>query len=114
MTGALSDKQRLLHILDAISEIENYTHGIDLIEFKSNSMIRFASIKQLEIIGEAARHLTVNLKEQFSQVTWNEITGLRNILVHEYFGIDPQLIWQIIISDIPELKMHIQNILKLL
>ena len=67
-------------------------------------MIRFASIKQIEIIGEAARHITENKREKFPNIAWKEISGLRNILVHEYFGIDADLIWQIITVDIPDLK----------
>ena len=88
MNGKIGDEQRLLHIKEAIQEIQNYTKDIDILEFKSNSMIRFASIKQIEVIGEAARYLTEETKSKFADVEWKEITGLRNILVHEYFGID--------------------------
>jgi uncharacterized protein with HEPN domain len=109
MNDKMGDDQRLLHIEEAISEIESYTKGIDILEFKSNSMIRFASIKQMEIIGEAARYVTEETRSKYPDIEWKEITGLRNILVHEYFGIDSDLIWQIIETDIPDLKKKLRK-----
>lgn len=76
--------------------------------------MRFASIKQIEIIGEAANQITVETKDKFSEIEWKQIVGLRNILVHEYFGVDNSLIWQIVITDIPLLKERIIEILKAL
>jgi uncharacterized protein with HEPN domain len=113
MKGKPGDKQRLLHILDAITEIENYTANIDINIFLKNSMMHFASIKQIEIIGEAANYISEETKNKFSEIEWRQITGLRHILVHEYFGVDITLIWQIIIDDIPTLKAKIQNIIAL-
>lgn len=111
MKGKMGDKQRLLHILDAISEIENYTSETTFDFFLDNSMMRFASIKQIEIIGEAANYITEETKSKFTEIEWRQIIGLRHILVHEYFGIDSNLVWQIIANDIPKLKIAIQNIL---
>lgn len=110
MNEALGDKPRLLHILAAISEIERYVKDADVREFQSNSMLRFASIKQLEIIGEAARAVSAQLKEANRTIPWSEIIGLRNILIHEYFGVDSLLIWQIIVTDLPLLKTKIQEV----
>lgn len=109
MKGSVGDEQRLAHVLEAIDEIEKYLNNIDLTEFKNNSMIRFASIKQVEIIGEAAKNLTEETKKNYSTVEWRQIAGLRNILVHEYFGIDADLIWQILKTDIPDLKSKLQQ-----
>lgn len=67
-------------------------------------MLRFASIKQIEIIGEAANYITDETKTNFKEIQWRQIVGLRHILVHEYFGIDVNLIWQIISDDLPKLK----------
>ena len=110
MKGKIGDKQRLGHILDAISEIENYTANVDLKEFLGNSMMRFASIKQIEIIGEAANYITPETKQLFSEIEWKQIIGMRHILIHEYFGVDPNLVWQVIANDIPALKKAIQHI----
>ena len=114
MKGRIGDKQRMLHILDAINEIENYISGLGIADFHSNSMARFASIKQLEIIGEPARYVSEPTKAVYPDIEWEEIIGLRNILVHEYFGIDSNLIWQIIVTDLPIFKASVQKILSTL
>jgi uncharacterized protein with HEPN domain len=111
MKDPKGDKARLLHILDAISEIEDYTQGLDFEGFFRASMPRFASIKQLEIIGEAANHLTEEIIENYPDVEWRRIIALRNILIHEYFGVDAKIIWDIIKEDIPNLKLSIEIIL---
>jgi uncharacterized protein with HEPN domain len=97
--------------LESIEEIENYTAGSNLDIFFQNSMMRFASVKQIEIIGEAANNISEETKEKFSEIQWRQITGLRHVLVHEYFGIDSRLIWQIIVNDIPTLKLQIKEVL---
>lgn len=111
MKGKLGDKQRLVHILESIEEIEKYTEGSTLEVFMQNSMMRFASVKQIEIIGEAANFISDETKNKFSEIQWRQITGLRHVLVHEYFGVDSKLIWQIIADDIPELKIKIKEVL---
>ena len=111
MKGKLGDKQRLMHILESIEEIENYTADSNLDIFLQNSMMRFASVKQIEIIGEAANYISEETKVKFTEIQWKQITGLRNVLVHEYFGIDSRLIWQIIVDDIPSLKGKIKEVL---
>jgi uncharacterized protein with HEPN domain len=74
-------------------------------------MMKFASVKQIEIIGEAANYISDETKEKFSEIQWRQITGLRHVLVHEYFGIDSRLIWQIIVNDIPLLKIKIKEVI---
>jgi uncharacterized protein with HEPN domain len=111
MKGKIGDKQRLAHILESIEELESYTSGSNLDTFLQNSMMKFASVKQIEIIGEAANHISDETKEKFSEIQWRQITGLRHVLVHEYFGIDSRLIWQIIVDDIPLLKIKIKEVL---
>ena len=70
MRGKLGNIARLNHILEAITEIESYLVNIDLDKFMENSMMRFACIKQIEIIGEASDHITENVKTQFSEIEW--------------------------------------------
>ncbi len=113
MKGKVGDKQRLLHILDAISEIENYIANVDFEIFHQNSMMRFATIKQIEIIGEAANYISSETKDKFKDIEWLQIIGMRHILIHEYFGVDDTLIWQVVINDIPNLKIKIDSVIKL-
>lgn len=112
MRSELGDEIRLQHILDAIEEIQKYLKDADLSVFLENSMMRFACIKQMEIIGEASNHLSAELKSRFSSIEWAQIVGMRNVFTHEYFGIDSSLVWDIIKNDIPDLKEKIQHIRK--
>ena len=73
-------------------------------------MMRFASIKQIEIIGEAANSINPETKALFAEIQWGQIIGMRHILVHEYFGVDDNLVWQVITQDIPNLKMAVAKI----
>ncbi len=114
MRSNKGDKARLQHILDAIIEIENYLHDTDFSDFMKNSMMRFACVKQLEIIGEASNHISEDLKAKLTTVEWIQITGMRNIFVHEYFGIDSRLVWEIIKDDLPGFKSKISEILRTL
>lgn len=112
MKSKMGDRQRLLHILESIEEIEQYTSKANFSSFLENSMMWFACVKQMEIIGEAANNISEETKNKFSKIQWRQIIGLRHILVHEYFGIDTNLIWQIIANDIPQLKESIQKVLE--
>jgi len=111
MRGKLGDKVRLQHINDAIIEIETYLANKEFSDFNTNSMMRFACIKQMEIIGEASNHVSEEIKLKFSKIEWAQIIGMRNVFVHEYFGVDTSLVWEIIKNDIPELKNKIKEIL---
>jgi uncharacterized protein with HEPN domain len=111
MRGKLGDKVRLQHIYDAILEIESYLGTSEFSDFMKNSMMRFACIKQMEIIGEASNHISDETKIKFSTIEWAQIVGMRNVFVHEYFGVDAYLVWEIIINDLPELKKKIKDII---
>ena len=112
MKDRLGDKTRLLHIIDSIEEIKDYLKDSKFEEFRDNSMMRNACIRQLEIIGEACGKISEKIRGENSGVAWKSIVGLRNILIHQYFGVDIQVIWDIIQSDIPDLEIQIRKILK--
>jgi uncharacterized protein with HEPN domain len=111
MKGRKGDFARLQHIYSAILEIEEYIQNRNFSDFSLNSMFRFACIKQLEIIGEASNHISLETQNEFSEIQWAQIVGMRNIFIHEYFGIDLYIAWEIIEFDIPELKTKIKEIL---
>jgi len=75
-------------------------------------MMRFACIKQMEIIGESCNHISEEIKSKFSNIEWSQIVGMRNVFIHEYFGVDSSLVWEIIKNDLPELKNKIAIVLK--
>jgi uncharacterized protein with HEPN domain len=96
----------LKHIRDAIERIESYTEaGKD--SFFENRMIQDSVIRNLEVIGEAVRNLSPEYKKKHSKVPWRGITGMRNVLIHEYFGVDLEIVWKVVDNRIPVLKRHI-------
>jgi uncharacterized protein with HEPN domain len=111
MHDRLGNKVRLLHILDAIIEIENYTLNVDKETFVENSMMFNATLRQLEIIGEASNRLSEDLILDNPEIPWARIIGLRNLVVHEYFGIDDLTIWNVVKINLPDLKKKIENLI---
>lgn len=110
MKNKIADEVRLRHILDAINDIEDFIDNKGFEEFLSDRMLQSACIHQLEIIGEASNHFSGDFFEKYDFVEWSDIVGLRNLLIHEYFGVDLSIVWQVIIKDIPQLKKNIQKI----
>jgi uncharacterized protein with HEPN domain len=111
MKNGLSDKVRLQHIYDAINEIESYISGFSLNDFIADSKTRFATIKQLEIIGEAAGHLDDELLQEFSEIDWRGVKAFRNVMVHEYFSVNLETVWNTVLEDIPQLKITIKKMM---
>ena len=99
-------------ILDSIYKIDNYTKGIDFETFKSNSMLIDAVVRNIEIIGEASSKIPDEIKNKFSEVPWVKLKGIRNRIVHDYFGVDVEIIWKIIEKDLVELRQQIEIALK--
>jgi uncharacterized protein with HEPN domain len=105
------DRLYLTHILDAIEKIETYVSvGHDV--FVSTSHWQDAVIRQLEIIGEATKRLSKQLCSQHPEVPWRRIAGLRDVLIHDYMGVDIKAVWEITQKDLSSLKKSIQEILQ--
>ena len=111
MKGQVTDKIRIQHILDAISEVEKYLSGVSYEEYLANSEKRFATVKQIEIVGEACNHISNELKLAHSEIEWKPISGFRNISIHEYFGVNFLIVWEIAKNDLPILKQQFNKIL---
>ncbi|MCE7069004.1 DUF86 domain-containing protein [Dyadobacter sp. CY327] len=103
------DKARLFHIIEAIHYIETFIEGKVKDDLYNDPMLRFAIERQLEIIGEAANHLSDELKLTNPEIEWRKVIAFRNFIVHEYFGIDLELVWDIIANKIPLLKMVVER-----
>ncbi len=97
-------------ILEAIKKIESYTENFSYEEFARNKMVTDAVVRNLEIIGEAVKKIPPEIKAKHPEIEWRKIAGLRDILIHEYFGIDSKILWDIIANKIPELKKSIKRI----
>lgn len=114
MRNSLGDKLRLQHILEAILEVEQYLKNVTYEQFLENSEKRFATIKQIEIVGEACNAVSDELKQAHQSIPWKQIIAFRNISVHEYFGINLHLVWEIAKNDLPEIKNEMYQMLELL
>jgi len=104
------DRERLLDMLEAIERIQKYTaKGRE--SFEEDELIQTWVIHHLEIIGEASRSLSAQLKQEHPETPWSEIAGMRNILVHHYFGVDASAIWNAVDRDLPSLKRQVEVML---
>jgi uncharacterized protein with HEPN domain len=112
MLDRLGDKTRLIHIIEAIAYIEKYTETVNLSTFKTDTMLFDASVRQISIVGEASNHLSESIYETYPTIPWAQIISLRNLVMHEYFGIDKTLIWKIIREDLPIFKEQVIEILE--
>ena len=98
-------------ILRSIEKIEDSFKGIVKEDFKSDINLQDATLMRLQIIGEAVKNIPSNLKEKHKTVGWKKISGLRDIISHVYFGIDLEIIWDVVKNKLPELKNQIKKIL---
>ena len=99
---------RIDDIIEAINKIERYTDGIDFVIWQNDEKTVDAVIRNIEVIGEASSHLPREVQEQYEDVPWGMMKGIRNILAHEYFGIDLEIVWKTVKEDLPILKKRLQ------
>lgn len=108
----LRDPELLLEdILECTEKIQDYLQGVTKPSFMANGILQDAVVRNLEIIGEAAKGLPVSFQDQYPEIQWRRIIALRNILAHVYFGIDNEIIWDLATREIPLLKSRIVAIL---
>jgi len=98
-------------IVEACRKIQRYTSGLTSERFRSDERTIDAVVRNLEVIGEAAKKLPDSTRSNISGIEWSRIAGLRDILIHEYFGIDIDLIWDIVETKVPELLRRIEEYL---
>ena len=100
------------HILDSIRAIENFSRNLSKEELTSNRLKQSAIVREIEVIGEAVKNISKNLKERYSEVKWKDIAGTRDKMIHHYFGVDLNIVWDIINKDLKVLKKQIIEIKK--
>lgn len=100
----------LRDIMTCIERIGTYVSGLDRKDFFADQKTMDAVMRNLEVIGEAAKKLPENIKEKYPNVEWRKLAGLRDILVHHYFGIDEDIIWDVLANKILEVKTELEKI----
>ena len=102
----------LKDILSAMEAIEKFTQGMDFEDFKENDMVCSAVIRKFEIIGEASKNLPEEIKQKYPEIPWKSMAGMRDRLIHFYFGVKYELVWETIKREIPKIKPLIKEIIK--
>jgi uncharacterized protein with HEPN domain len=99
-------------IEDAINNIEKYTAGMDYKDFVKDRKTIDAVVRNLEIIGEASNRIPNPIKNRYNKIEWNKVVSVRNRIIHEYFGVDYEIIWEIVTKNLGDLKDKIAQIIK--
>lgn len=106
-----TDLQFLQDILDSINAALDFVAGFELAGFFNDRKTKSATIRELEIIGEAASRISASIKEQYSSIPWRLLKDFRNVLSHEYFGVNEEIVWDIVTNKLPPLKSQIEKVL---
>ncbi|MCX6789419.1 MAG: DUF86 domain-containing protein [Candidatus Gribaldobacteria bacterium] len=102
----------LSHILESIEAINSYTGKLTKKEFAENGLAQDAVICRIQVIGEAVKNLPAGLRREYKHILWSKATGMRDVMVHDYFGIDKDIVWKTIKEDLPTFQKEIQKVYK--
>ena len=104
-------KQYFIDILDSINKIEKFLEGYTFESFNNDEKTQYAVVRGLEIIGEASKKIPQDIRKLYTDIPWREMAGMRDILIHDYFGVDTKVIWKTASLDLPHLKTNIQKVI---
>lgn len=111
MREQLRDRERLEHILAAINRVVRYTKDKTYKDLLTDDMMYYAVVKNIEMMGEAANMLTAEFQTAHPETPWKMVKGMRNYIVHEYFQIDNQVVWDVVTNELPTLHQQITQYL---
>ena len=104
---------RIQDILECISRIDSYTAGMSYQSFRENQMVIDAVVRNLEIIGEAANNVPTEVQQRHPDLPWIEMRGIRNLLIHEYFGVSVEIVWKTVLENLPPVAKRLQELLQI-
>lgn len=102
----------LKDVLESIQSIEEYVADLDEQQFQSDKKTQDSVMRRLAIIGEAVRNVPVDFRNQHPDIPWRDIAGMRDVLIHEYFGVSLDRIWETVVEDLPRLKEQLQVLIE--
>ncbi|MBK8498322.1 MAG: DUF86 domain-containing protein [Flavobacteriales bacterium] len=114
MRDRLGDRIRVQHILEAIELVEGFMKGRSTEDLSNDAMLRFAVVKQLEVIGEATSRITEGTLAMEPSIAWKQVVLMRHVLVHDYYRIDVPTVWSTVTNDLPSLKKAVKRLLETL
>jgi len=112
VSSTKNDIAYLKHIADAISDIKRFMKNVNKEEFLENREKQYAVLRALEIIGEATKNLSKEMKAEHPEVNWSDIAGMRDRLIHQYFGVNLDLVWATVKKNLPELENQVSEMLR--
>jgi uncharacterized protein with HEPN domain len=108
----LSVHDYLQHILDEIAYVLRCSQGLDKDAFLQDETLKRAYVRSIEVIGEAAKQIPGALRQKYAAIEWRAIAGMRDRLIHGYFGVDYEIVWDVIVNKLPELEQEIRQIIR--
>lgn len=109
----MSGRETKDYVADIVAEIKNlkgFTKGFKYEDFEKDDKTVYACIRSLEIIGEAVKHIPKKIREKYSDVPWKEMAGMRDILIHDYFGVDAKVLWKTVKENVPQIEKSFKRI----
>jgi len=111
MTPERAYTDYLRDILDAVEKVAKFTEGISFEQFAADDRTNFAVVRALEVIGEATKRIPPTIREQYPHIPWSEMARMRDKLIHDYFGVDLQVVWRTVQEDLPPLQVQVAQVI---